>query len=297
MSKPIIGFIGLGNMGGPMAVNIARAGYDLIVFNRSKGAYAQLKGLNFTPATSPKEAGEKCDIVFTSLSSVTASEEVWIGKNGVLEGAAENTVFVELSTVDPGLVKRIGLKASEKKIMVLDAGVSGGVKKAADGTLTIMAGGPKEAFEIVRPVFEVIGEKIYHVGKLGTGMVTKLINNAIAHINVVAFLECISVGLAAGVDVNTLYEVISKGSGTSRQFETRFKNKVMKRDFDPGMKLELVYKDSMLMLEMAANVGMPVFLTSVSHQIFEMGRAKDLKEMDYASLILLWENMIDNPRK
>ncbi len=198
---------------------------------------------------------------------------------------------------NPDLVKRIGLKASDKKIVILDAGVSGGVKKAADGTLTIMAGGPKETFEIVRPVFEVIGEKIYHVGKLGSGMVVKLINNAIAHINVVAFLECVSVGLEAGIDINTLYEVISKGSGTSRQFETRFKNKVMQRDFDPGMKLELVYKDSMLMLEMAANLGLPVFLTSVSHQIFEMGRAKGFKEMDYASLIQLWENMIDETRK
>ena len=297
MSKPIIGFIGLGNMGGPMAVNIAKAGYDLIVFNRSKDAYARLEGLNFTPTNSPKEVGEKSDIVFTSLSSVAASEEVWLGKNGVIEGAAGNAVFVELSTVDPDLVERIGLKASEKKIMILDAGVSGGVKKAADGTLTIMVGGPKEAFEIVRPVFEVIGEKIYHVGKLGSGMVVKLINNAIAHINVVAFLECVSVGLEAGIDINTLYEVISKGSGTSRQFETRFKNKVMKRDFDPGMKLDLVYKDSMLMLEMAANLGMPVFLTSVSHQIFEMGRAKGFKELDYASLIQLWENMIDKTRK
>lgn len=297
MSKLVIGFIGLGNMGGPMVVNIARAEHDLIVYDSNEESYSKLEGLEFSPATSPMKVGEKSDIVFTSLPSVMASEEVWLGRNGVLEGAKDNAIFVELSTVNPELVKKIGRKASEKKIMVLDAGVSGGVKKAVDGTLTIMAGGQKKAFERARPVFEVIGEKIYHVGELGTGMVTKLVNNAIAHINVVAFLECVSVGLEAGIDINTLYEVISKGSGTSRQFETRFKNKVMERDFYPGMKLELVYKDSMLMLEMAANLGMPAFLTSVAHQIFEMGRAKGLEEMDYASLIQLWENMIEKPRK
>jgi 3-hydroxyisobutyrate dehydrogenase-like beta-hydroxyacid dehydrogenase len=291
MKKPSIGFIGLGNMGSPMAQNISKAGYDLTVFNRSKQVYSKFEGSGVTYAAAPKEVGQKSEVIFTCLPSVEASESVWLGPEGVLCGAKSGSIFVELSTVDPELVKRLGARASEKNIMVLDAGVSGGVKKAADGTLTIMAGGSKDVFDKICPIFRAIGQKSYHVGGLGAGMVVKLINNAIAHINVVAFLECISVGLKAGVDIDTLYEVISQGSGTSRQFETRFKNKVMKRDFEPGMKLALVYKDSMLMQEMAAQLNMPIFLTSVSHQIFEMGCAKGFKDKDYAVLIKIWDEL------
>ena len=291
MKKPTIGFIGLGNMGRPMAQNISKAGYDLTVFNRSKRVYSKFEGSGVSFAASPQEVGQKSDVIFTCLPSIEASESVWMGPEGVLSGANSGSIFVELSTVNPELVRKLGARASEKKIRVLDAGVSGGVKKAAEGTLTIMAGGSKEVFDEVYPIFQTIGKKAYHVGELGTGMVVKLINNAIAHINVVAFLECISVGLKAGVDIDTLYDVISQGSGTSRQFETRFKNKVMKSDFEPGMKLDLVYKDSALMQEMAAQLNMPIFLTSVSHQIFEMGRAMGFKNKDYAVLITIWDKL------
>ncbi len=296
MEKPKVGFIGLGNMGGPMAANIARAGYSLVVFDLNKEAYARLAGLEAAPVGSLKEVAAQSDVVFTSLPTVEASEAVWLGEEGVVAAAREGQVFVELSTVDPGLITRIGRRAAAKKALFVDAGVSGGVKKAAEGTLTIMAGGAREAFKKAQPIFGAIGQKIYHVGDLGAGMVVKLINNAIAHINVVAFLECVSVGLKAGVDVETLYEVISQGTGTSRQFETRFKNKVMKKDYQAGMKLDLVYKDSQLMQDLAAQVGVPIFLTSVSHQIFEMGRAKGFGEMDYAVLMRLWEDLGSSSR-
>jgi len=289
IEKQRIGFIGLGNMGGPMAKNIAKAGYPLVVFDLRKELAADLVKEGARALASPKEVGETSDIILTSLPSPEASEAVWLGKGGVLEGAKPESIFVELSTVQPDLVKKIHAQASRKDIMVVDAGISGGVKGAEDGTLTIMVGGEKEVFDKVLPVLQVIGEKIYHVGDIGSGMIVKLVNNAIGHINVVAFIECISVGLKAGIDVNTLYKVISQGTGSSRQFETRFKDRIMENNYEPGMKLDLVYKDSKLMEDLASQLGVPIFLTSVAHQVFEMGCSKGMGEKDYGILMKLWD--------
>lgn len=288
MEKPKIGFIGLGNMGGPMAGNIAKAGYSLTVFDLRKELIEKVMKAGARPSTSPKEVGETSDMILTSLPSPEASESVWLGKDGVLGGAKPKSIFIELSTVQPDLVKKIYAQASGKDISVLDAGISGGVKGAEDGTLTIMVGGKKEVFDKVLPVLQVIGKKIYHVGDIGSGMIVKLVNNAIGHINVVAFIECISVGLKAGIDIKTLYEVISGGTGSSRQFETRFKERIMKNNYEPGMKLDLVYKDSKLMEELASQLGVPIFLTSVAHQVFEMGLSRGMGEKDYGVLMKLW---------
>jgi 2-hydroxymethylglutarate dehydrogenase len=289
MEKPKIGFIGLGNMGGPMAKNIARAGYPLTVFDLKKELAAVLVKEGARPATSLQEVGQTSEVILTSLPSPEASEAVWLGKGGVMETARPGSIFVELSTVHPDFVKEMHARASDRGSHVVDAGISGGVKGAEDGTLTIMVGGKKEVFEKVLPVLQVIGEKIYHVGDIGAGMIVKLVNNAIGHINVVAFIECVSVGLKAGIDIQTLYDVISQGTGSSKQFETRFKDRIMKRNYEPGMKLDLVYKDSKLMGDLAGQLGMPAFLTSVAHQVFEMGRCNGMGEKDYAMLMKLWD--------
>ena len=289
MGKPKIGFIGLGNMGGPMAKNIAKAGYPLTVFDLRYELATALVQAGAQSSASPKEVGERSDMILTSLPSPEASESVWLGKNGVLAGALPKSIFVELSTVHPDFVKNMYVRASEKGISVVDAGISGGVKGAEDGTLTIMVGGEKEVFEKVFPVLQAIGKKIYHVGDIGSGMIVKLVNNAIGHINVVAFIECVSVGLKAGIDIQTLYDVISQGTGSSKQFETRFKDRIMKKNYEPGMKLDLVYKDSKLMEDLASQLGMPAFLTSVAHQVFEMGRSKGMGEKDYGMLMKLWD--------
>ena len=289
MGKPKIGFIGLGNMGGPMAKNIVKAGYPLTVFDLKKELAAALVKEGARAATSLQEVGQTSEVILTSLPSPEASEAVWLGKGGVLEGAKPKSVFVELSTVSPDFVKSLHARAAERGIHVVDAGISGGVKPAEDGTLTIMVGGKKDVFEKVLPVFQAIGKKIYHVGDIGAGMIVKLVNNAIGHINVVAFIECVSVGLKAGIDIQTLYDVISQGTGSSKQFETRFKDRIMKKNYEAGMKLDLVYKDSKLMEDLASQLGMPTFLTSVAHQVFEMGRSKGMGEKDYGMLMKLWD--------
>jgi len=289
MEKSKIGFIGLGNMGGPMARNIARAGFPITVFDLKKELASALMKEGARVAASLSEVTETSEIILTSLPTPEASEAVWLGKGGVLEKAKPKSVFVELSTVSPNFVKSLHARAAERGIHVVDAGISGGVKPAEDGTLTIMAGGRKEAFEKVLPVFQAIGKKIYHVGEIGAGMIVKLVNNAIGHINVVAFIECVSVGLKAGIDIQTLYDVISQGTGSSKQFETRFKDRIMKKNYEPGMKLDLVYKDSKLMEDLASQLAMPAFLTGVAHQVFEMGRSRGMGEKDYAMLMKLWD--------
>ncbi|MFB3886260.1 MAG: NAD(P)-dependent oxidoreductase [Thermodesulfobacteriota bacterium] len=289
MQRPKIGFIGLGNMGGPMARNIVKAGYPLTVFDLKKALVAALVKEGAQAAASAREVGQSSEVILTSLPSPEASEAVWLGKGGVLEGAKPKSIFVELSTVHPDFVKTLYARASGKGIDVVDAGISGGVKGAEDATLTIMVGGKRDIFEKVLPTLQVIGKKIYHVGDIGAGMIVKLVNNAIGHINVVAFIECVSVGLKAGIDIQTLYEVISQGTGSSKQFETRFKDRIMKKNYEAGMKLDLVYKDSKLMEDLASQLGMPAFLAGVAHQVFEMGRSRGMGEKDYAALMELWD--------
>jgi 3-hydroxyisobutyrate dehydrogenase len=289
MQRPKIGFIGLGNMGGPMARNIVKAGYPLTVFDLKKALVAALVSEGAQAAASPQEVSQSSEVILTSLPSPEASEAVWLGKGGVLEGAKPKSIFVELSTVHPDFVKTLYARASGVGIDVVDAGISGGVKGAEDGTLTIMVGGKKDVFDRVVPTLQVIGKKIYHVGDIGAGMIVKLVNNAIGHINVVAFIECVSVGLKAGIDIQTLYDVISQGTGSSKQFETRFKDRIMKKNYEAGMKLELVYKDSKLMEDLASQLGMPTFLAGVAHQVFEMGRSRGMGEKDYAALMELWD--------
>ncbi len=289
MEKTKIGFIGLGNMGGPMAKNIVKAGYPLIVFDLKKALMSALVKEGAQAAASMQEVGQRSEIILTSLPSLEASEAVWLGRGGVLEEAKPKSIFVELSTVSPDFVKNLHARASGKGIDVVDAGISGGVKPAEEGTLTLMVGGRKEVFEKLLPLLQAIGKKIYHVGDIGAGMIVKLVNNAIGHINVVAFIECVSVGLKAGIDIQTLYDVISQGTGSSKQFETRFKDRIMKKNYEAGMKLDLVYKDSKLMEDLASQLGMPIFLAGVAHQVFEMGRSRGMGEKDYAALMKLWD--------
>ena len=287
-----IGFIGLGHMGKPMAINLIKSGYQMVVYDVRVEPVKELAALGASSSESVQEIGATCDIVMTSLPHPKISEEVWVGSQGILSEAKPQSIFVELSTVSPALVQRIAQLAASKSITVLDAAVAGGVTRAAKGTLTIMVGGEKEAFQKTESIFKIIGENVFHVGKVGSGMVIKLVNNAMAHVNMIAIIEGMAIGVKAGVAPQMLYEVISKSSGDSYQFRNRLGGRILKGNFEPGMRLALAYKDSVLACELGRELGVPLFVTSAAHAVYEWAKLQDLNESDYGAIMTLWENLL-----
>lgn len=287
-----IGFVGLGHMGKAMAINLIKSGYQMVVYDVRVEPVKELAALGASSSESVQEIGATCDIVMTSLPHPKISEDVWVGPQGILSEAKPNSIFVELSTVPPALVQRIAQLAASKSIAVLDAAVTGGVIRAAKGTLTIMVGGEKEAFQKIDSIFRTIGKNVFHVGKVGSGMVVKLVNNAIAHVNVIAIIEGMAMGVKAGVAPQMLYEVISKSSGDSYQFRDRLGGRILKGNFEPGMRLALAYKDSVLACELGRELGVPLFVTSAAHSVYEWAKLQDLNEKDYGAIMTLWENLL-----
>lgn len=287
-----IGFVGLGHMGKPMAINLIKSGYQMVVYDVRVEPVKELAALGASSSESVQEIGATCDIVMTSLPHPKISEDVWVGPQGILSEAKPNSIFVELSTVPPALVQRIAQLAASKSIAVLDAAVAGGVTRVAKGTLTIMVGGEKEAFRKTESIFRIIGENVFHVGKVGSGMVVKLVNNAMAHVNVIAIIEGMAMGVKAGVAPQMLYEVISKSSGDSYQFRDRFGGRILKGNFEPGMRLALAHKDSVLACELGRELGVPLFVTSAAHSVYEWAKLQDLNEKDYGAIMTLWENLL-----
>lgn len=287
-----IGFIGLGHMGKPMAINLIKSGYQIVVYDVKVDPVKELVTLGASRSESVQEIGAMCDIVMTSLPHPKISEEVWLGSQGILGEAKPQSIFVELSTISPALVQRIAELAASKSIEVLDAAVAGGVNRAVKGTLTLMVGGEKEAFQKTESVFKTIGENIFHVGKVGSGMVVKLVNNTMAHVNMIAIIEGMAMGVKAGVAPQMLYEVISKSSGNSYQFQDRLGGRILKGNFEPGMRLALAHKDSVLACELGQELGVPLFVTSAAHAVYEWAKLQDLNEKDYGAIMTLWEKLL-----
>lgn len=287
-----VGFIGLGNAGLPVAINLLKGCNELTVYDIRPERMELIIPMGSRGANSAKEVAVQSEVVFTSLPHPKVSEEVILGENGVLAGAAPGLILVELSTISPFLIERIGAIARSKGVVVLDVGVAGGVARAKEGKLTLMVGGDRQAVDKVRPLLHFIAERIFYIGGLGSGMTVKLINNLISHVNMIAICEGMALGAKAGISPSLIYEVVSVSSGDSRTLRERFGNRILKRDFNEGMKLELAYKDSELALELGRVLGVPLYVTSVAHAVYEHARAKGIVGKDYASVIMLWEEII-----
>lgn len=287
-----VGFIGLGNAGLAIATNLIKVGNELTVYDIRPHRMDLIKPLGAKCASSPKEVATLSEVVFTSLPHPKASEDVIMGENGVLAGASPGLILIELSTVSPFLIKRIGEAAKSKGVEVLDAGVSGGIARIIEGKLTLMIGGKREIFDKVQPLLDPISERIFYMGDLGSGMMVKVINNLISHVNMVTLCEAMALGVKAGISPDSLFEVIKVSSGDSWVLRDRVGTRILKRDFNGGMKLELAYKDSELALELGRALGVPLYVTSVAHSVYEHAKAKGIGEKDFSSVIMLWEEII-----
>ncbi|MCA1738019.1 MAG: 2-hydroxy-3-oxopropionate reductase [Actinobacteria bacterium] len=262
-----IGFVGLGLMGRPMARNLMQAGYDLVVHNRSRGKVEELVSEGATAAESPREVSEGCDIVFTMLPGPPEVREVVTGEGGVLEGAREGSLVVDMSTSSPVLARELALTACEQGVGTLDTPVSGGDVGAIEGTLSIMAGGSEEDFERAKPLLEVMGKTVVHVGEAGTGQSVKACNQIVVALVIEAVSEALVLGTKAGVDPAKVIEVLSGGLAGNKVMEVK-REKLLSHDFEPGGKIKFHHKDLGIALEAGKEYGVPLPVTALVDQMF-----------------------------
>ena len=252
-----LGFVGVGNMGSQMAANLARAGHRLTVCDVRKEAAAPLLDEGATWADTPADAAAASEVTFLSLPAPPDVEAVVTGADGVLAGAAPGSVVVDLSTNSPGVVRALAAQAAAERVGFLDAPVSGGVVGARRGTLAVMVGGDAATFERCRPLFEVIGDKVFHVGDVGAGNVAKLVNNMLAFINMMGTVEALVLGAKAGIDPAVLRSVVSAGSGGSSVWD-RGSRAILKDRLAPTFTVSLATKDIALATALADELGVPV---------------------------------------
>lgn len=288
-----IGFLGLGNMGGPICGHLINAGHAVTAYDVSSDALTRIIKQGASGCTSPKEAAKGADIIFLSLPHPNISREVILGKDGILEGIESGALIAETSTVSPSLIKELAPAVLNQGGELLDAAVSGGVPGAIAGTLTLMVGGSEAGFHRLSAAMDAFGKNLFHCGGPGMGMLFKVINNMLAHVNWVALAEAVALGVKAGADPELLGNVVSVSSGRSAQIDDRLRKHVLPGNFTGGMKTELATKDSVLCLELARDLGVPVFLASAAHHIYELGIAKGYGEEEYGALIKLWEEWLD----
>ena len=261
-----IAFIGLGTMGVGMSLNILKDGHEVIVHNRTREKEEAIAKEGARRAESPKEAAEGAEIIVTIVSDTPDVEEVVLGANGIIHGAAEGAMLIDMSTISPAATRRMAEKLGEKGIKMLDAPVSGGSEGAQNGTLAIMVGGDAADFERALPVLESMGKTVTHVGPIGAGQVTKAINQIIISGTYLTVAEGISLGMKAGLDMQKVIEAISGGAASSWVLHNRAIN-VVNNSYPLGFRLKLHHKDLRIALEAASELKVTLPATALVAQI------------------------------
>jgi 3-hydroxyisobutyrate dehydrogenase-like beta-hydroxyacid dehydrogenase len=286
-----VGFIGLGIMGSRQAANLARAGFELTVFNRTRqtaDAWAAEHGGRV--AATPREVGG--EIVITMVVDGAQVQEMLLGDDGAVHGAQPGTLFIDMSTIGPADARRIGGELTERGHRFVDAPVTGSAPKAEDGTLTIMAGGADDDVERARPLFEAMGELIVHVGELGMGQQAKVISNAVAATNCATLAEGLVVGRRTGVDLEALVKVMGAGAAASQMLNLKGRP-MLEHDFTPLFKLEHMLKDIVLCLQEAREAGVGFPSAALAGELYAAGAGRGLGEQDFAAVLEVVETLND----
>ncbi len=288
--KRTVGFIGLGIMGKPMAKNILRAGFPLVVYSRTKGPVEELVKEGALSANSSKGVAEKSDVIITMLPDSSDVRDVILGGNGIIYGAKPKSVVIDMSSINPLVTQEIEKVLREKEIEMLDAPVSGGEKGAIDGTLAIMVGGKKEVFEDCLDILKTMGKNIVHVGSIGAGGFVKLVNQIIVAINIAAIGEAFSLGIKAGIDPDLTFQAIRGGLAGSKILDAKLPM-LLERNFKPGFKVKLHKKDLNNALLVARDLGVPLPMSSFVQQIFNSLMAEGKGEEDHSALATFFEKI------
>ena len=285
-----IAYIGLGIMGRPMALNLLQAGYSVRVWARRSEMMEPLVEAGATACSSPADAADNSDIIITNVSDTTDVEQVVLGQNGIIEGAAKGSVVVDMSTISPSVTRAIAERLGERSIEMLDAPVSGGEKGAIDGTLSIMVGGKAAVFERVLPVFDVLGSNIVHIGDIGAGQVTKACNQTVIAQSISAIGEAFVLAAAAGVDPAKVREALLGGFAGSKVLDSHG-GRMLMHDFKPGFKARLHQKDMRIVLETAHELGIALPGASLATQLINALVGSGGGEDDSCAILRLQEQL------
>jgi len=284
-----IGFVGLGNMGGPMANRLIDAGHRLAVYDIREEAMTPLVARGATRTHSTREAADASDIVFFSLPEPKDVEGEALGAAGVAAGQRAK-IFVDLSTTGPRTTARVVAGLAERGIAIVDSPVSGGVAGAKKGTLAVMASGPSALIERVRPLLAIFG-KVFHVGERpGMGQAMKLCNNVLSATSMAVTAEAMVMGVKAGLDPKLMLEVINSGTGRNTATETKFPNEVITRRFTQGFYTGLMYKDVRLCLEEAEALQVPMWVGSAVRMMWQLANSELGPQSDFTEIVRLLED-------
>ncbi|HTG11573.1 MAG TPA: 2-hydroxy-3-oxopropionate reductase [Candidatus Eisenbacteria bacterium] len=292
----VVGFIGLGIMGRPMAKNLLKAGYPLVVHSRSQGPVQELVGAGAKSASSPKDVAAQSDVIITMLPNSPDVELVALGKDGLIEGVKRGQLFADMSTISPLVSQKVGKALAAKGVRMLDAPVSGGEKGAIDAALSIMVGGEKADFDAALPIFQALGKTITHLGPLGAGGFTKLANQIIVAVNLTALGEALTLARKAGLDRELTLKALGGGLAGSKCLEQKTPNYVS-GSYKPGFKIDLHFKDLGLIMESSRALGVPLPCTAVVQELFNAMRVKGKGGLDHSGVITLLEELAGVPEK
>lgn len=285
-----IGFIGLGIMGKPMSKNLLKAGYQLVVYNRSTSSVDELIALGAERANSPKEVAEKSDIIITMLPNSPQVLSVCLDEGGIIEGAKEGTIIIDMSSIDPLKSRELAKVLESKGIELLDAPVSGGEPKAIDGTLSVMVGGKKDVFNKCYDIMKTMAGSVVYVGDIGAGNITKLANQIVVALNIAAMSEAFTLATKAGVDPDLVYQAIRGGLAGSTVLDAKAPL-VMDRKFEPGFRIELHIKDLQNVLDTSHELGTSLPLTAQVMEIMQALKADGHEKDDHCGIIKYYEKM------
>ena len=285
-----VGFIGLGNMGGPMALNLVKHGFSLIVHDIDPVKVVPLRERGAKVADSAEGVAAASERTIVMVETTAQAESVITGERGIIHSAGRGHIVACMSTIDPFVLRRLAERLASGGVATLDAPVSGGTERAKSGELSIIAGGDAATFEKCRDLFAAMGTRLFHVGTLGQGLAMKLVNNMLIQVNRVAVAEALVMGVKAGLDPRTIYDVIRVSTGTSFAFETGVP-RILARDFSPGGTVDITYKDQELETAFAKQLGVPLLLANVTQQLYQMARAAGFNKEDGLAVVKVLERL------
>jgi len=285
-----VGFIGLGAMGGPMALNLVKAGVALVVHDIDEVKTEPLTAKGAEVAGSAQVVAASAERTIVIVETTEQAESVIIGAHGIIRGARPGHIVICMSTIDPFAAQSIADRLAALDIDMLDAPVSGGTGRAQSGELSVIVGGAPDIFEKCQDLFGALGSRSFHVGPLGSGLAMKLVNNMLVQVNTVAVAEALVLGVKAGLDPQTMYEVVRVSTGASAAWDLRVP-RILAGDFEPGGTIDISYKDQELETAFAKRLGVPLLLANLTQQVYQMARAQGLNKQDGSAIVKIFEQM------
>ena len=290
-----IGFIGLGNMGSPMASRLVTAGYSLSVYDIKRDVQADfLKGRSATGMDTPAEVAKNSDLIITILPDGKAVSAVVLGAEGcegMIDAMSPGTILIDMSSSSPTGTKKLGQLLVSREIQMIDAPVSGGVPKAQSGELSIIAGGEAEVIEQCRPIFEVLGSRIFHSGPLGSGHAAKALNNMCSAAGLIAAAEVLLVGQKFGINPSVMNDILNASTGRNNSTENKMAQHVFSRSFSSGFSMDLMVKDLTTAIELAREMGIPTLFSSACRELWVAAQSGLETGVDHTGVVRWFEEL------